>query len=208
VVKDGQPLMPTVRRPFFVLLVVACAVTTAKGTEEIVYSPYLAHYGYSLSLIGVLTSLFAALQLASRLPVGIAYRAARAKRQYALALVVFGLATSGFALANGNGLAVVILSVLLGFAFGSIGTLGLALAIDITGGRKAGTSMAWYTAAISLGYALGSVIGGSLADTVGIPATLGLIGLLPIAGAVAVDARVDPYRGPSDLHAVDMTVAR
>jgi predicted MFS family arabinose efflux permease len=46
--------------------------------------------------------------------------------------------------------------------------------------------MAWYTAAISLGYALGSVIGGSLAETIGIPSTLGLIGLLPIAGALAI----------------------
>lgn len=176
----------TLPRPFAVLLVVACAVTTAKGTAEIVYPPYLAGYGYSLSLIGVLTSLFAATQLASRLPVGIAYRAERAKRQFALALVVFGGSTSAFAFANGEAIAVIPLSVILGFAFGSIGTLGLAMAIDVTGGRKAGASMAWYTAAISLGYALGSIIGGSLADTIGIPATLGLIGLLPMAGAAAV----------------------
>jgi predicted MFS family arabinose efflux permease len=48
--------------------------------------------------------------------------------------------------------------------------------------------MAWYTAAISLGYALGSIIGGSLAEIIGIPSTLGLIGLLPIAGALAIVA--------------------
>ncbi|HEY8730610.1 MAG TPA: MFS transporter [Candidatus Limnocylindria bacterium] len=180
--------MRTGWRPFALLLVVACAITTAKGTEEIVYSPYLAGYGYGLSLIGLLTSLFAALQLASRVPVGIAYRAERAKRQFALALVAFGLSTSGFAFADGRPVVVVALSVVLGFAFGSVGTLGLALAIDITGGRRAGTSMAWYTAAISLGYALGSVIGGSLADAIGIPRTLGFIGLLPIAAAVAVVA--------------------
>ena len=195
-VKDGQPLMPTIRRPFLVLLIVACSVTTAKGTLEVVYPPYLAGYGYSLVLIGALTSLFAALQLASRLPVGIAYRAERAKRQYALALAIFAVSTSGFAFANGHPVAVVALSVLLGFAFGSIGTLGLALAIDVTGGRKAGASMAWYTAAISLGYALGSVIGGSLAGTVGIPATLGLIGLLPLAGAVTILALPDIEGAP------------
>jgi MFS family permease len=176
----------TAWRPFAVLLLVACSVTTAKGTAEIVYSPYLAGYGYNLTLIGILTSLFAVLQLASRVPVGIAYRADRAKRQFALALVVFGASTSGFAFANGGPIVVVALSVLLGFAFGSIGTLGLALAIDVTGGRRAGSSMAWYTAAISLGYALGSVIGGSLAEKIGIPATLGMIGLLPIASAAAV----------------------
>ena len=178
--------MVTRWRPFAVLLVVACAITTTKGTEEIVYPPYLAGHGYALPVIGALTSLFAVLQLASRVPVGIAYRADRAKRQFAAALVVFGLSTSGFAFANGQSIVVVGLSVLLGFAFGSVGTLGLALAIDVTGGRRAGASMAWYTAAISLGYALGSLIGGSLADTIGIPATLGLAGLLPVAGAVAV----------------------
>ncbi len=176
----------TLRRPFVVLLVVACAVTTAKGTEEIVYPPYLAGYGYSLSLIGVLTSLFAATQLASRVPVGLAYRAERAKRQFALALAVFGAALSAFGFASGQPIAVIVLSGIVGFAFGSIGTLGLAIAIDITGGRRAGSSMAWYTAAISLGYAIGSVVGGSLADVIGIPATLGLSGLLPLAGAAAV----------------------
>ena len=188
--------MITVRRPFIALLVVACAATTAKGTQEIVYSPYLAGHGYSLALIGLFTSLFAALQLASRVPVGIAYRAARAKRQYAAALAMFGVALSGFAFANGNAAAVVALSVVLGFAFGSIGTLGLALAIDITGGRRAGSAMAWYTAAISLGYALGSLLGGSLAETVGIPAAFGISGLLPVAGALIILALPDIEGAP------------
>src|SRR5439155_541478 len=87
--------------------------------------------------------------------------------------------------AGGQPLAVAALSVLHGFAFGSLGTLGLALAIDVSGGRRAGVSMAWYTAANSTGYALGALIGGSLADTIGIPSTLGLIGLLPLAAATA-----------------------
>ncbi|HYY54993.1 MAG TPA: MFS transporter, partial [Candidatus Dormibacteraeota bacterium] len=146
---------PLIRRhPFLVVLAIASATTTAKGIAEIVYSPYLASYGYSLSLIGFLTSLFAVLQLASRVPVGVAYRAEQAKRQYALAQIAFGVATGGFALANGAALAVVALSVVSGFAFGAIGTLGLAMAIDVSGGRRAGTSMAWYTMAISTGYAL------------------------------------------------------
>jgi MFS family permease len=178
----------TARGPFVVVLLVAAAITTTKGTAEIVYPPYLAGHGYTLSLIGVLTSLFAVMQLVSRVPIGIAYRADRAKRQFAIALAAFGLSTCGFAFANGEPIPVVALSVVHGFAFGSVGTLGLAIAIDVTGGRRAGTSMAWYTAAISLGYALGSVIGGSLAEAIGIPSTLGLIGLLPVAGALAIVA--------------------
>jgi MFS family permease len=174
------------RRAFAVILVTAAAITMTKGTAEIVYPPYLAGHGYALSLIGILTSLFAVMQLLSRVPVGVAYRAERAKRQFALALVVFGVSTCGFAFANGQLVPILALSLLHGFAFGSVGTLGLALAIDITGGKRAGISMAWYTAAISLGYAVGYALGGSLAETIGIPTTFGLIGLLPIVAALTM----------------------
>jgi len=172
------------RGSYLLMLALATSITTAKGTVELIYPPYLAAYGYSLSLIGFLTSLIAVLQLVSRVPAGVAYRSHRAKQQYALALVAFGLSTTGFAFAGGNGIWVVSLSVLHGFAFGTLGTLGLALAIDVSGGRRVGAAMAWYTAAISTGYALGSLLGGSLAEAVGMPATLGLLGLLPILAAL------------------------
>ena len=152
------------------------------------YPPYLAGYGYTLSLIGFLTALIAVLQLISRLPVGAAYHTDRVKRQFALALVTFAISTGGFAFAAGEPLLIGGLTILHGFAFGSLGTLGLALAIDVSGGRRAGVSMAWYTAANSTGYALGALIGGSLADTIGIPATLGLIGILPLVAAITVMA--------------------
>jgi predicted MFS family arabinose efflux permease len=180
--------VPIIARPFIAVLAIAAAITTTKGTVEIAYPPYLAGYGYTLSLIGFLTALIAVLQLISRLPVGAAYHTDRVRRQFALALVVFAISTSGFAFAAGQPLVVAALSVVHGFAFGSLGTLGLALAIDVSGGRRAGVSMAWYTAANSTGYATGSLLGGTLADTIGIPATLGLIGLLPVLAAIVVMA--------------------
>src|SRR2546430_17609054 len=97
--------MPTIARPFIAVLAITAAITTTKGTVEIAYPPYLAGYGYALSLIGFLTSLIAVLQLISRLPVGVAYRAHRVKRQLALALVAFAISTSGFAFAGGQPLA-------------------------------------------------------------------------------------------------------
>src|SRR5438876_7764423 len=192
--------MPTIARPFIAVLAITAAITTTKGTMEIALPPYLAGYGYTLSLIGFLTALIAGLQLISRLPVGAAYRSDRVKRQYALALVVFALSTSGFAFAAGAPLAVAALSILHGFAFGSLGTLGLALAIDVSGGRRAGVSMAWYTAANSTGYALGALIGGTLADAIGIPTPLGIIGALPVLAAVVVTAlpAVEAAPFPSD----------
>src|SRR2546427_755582 len=161
--------MPTIARPFIAVLVITAAITTTKGTVEIAYPPYLAGYGYALSLIGFLTSLIAVLQLISRLPVGVAYRADRVKRQLAFALVAFAISTSGFAFAAGQPLAVAALSVLHGFAFGSLGTLGLALAIDVSGGPRARGSMAWVTAAKSARYPPGALRGGTLARTARIP---------------------------------------
>src|SRR5438270_2132787 len=178
--------MPTIARPFIAVLAITAAITTTKGTMEIAFPPYLAGYGYSLSLIGFLTSLIAVLQLASRVPVGVAYRASRATRQFSIALIAFGLSTTGLAFAGGQPLAVVLLVLVHGFAFGSLGTIGLAMAIDVSGGRRAGSSMAWYTMAISTGYAIGALVGGSLAVTLGIPATFALVGLLPIAAAFPV----------------------
>ncbi len=172
--------------PFLAMLVIATAITTTKGTVEILFPPYLAAYGQPLSVIGILTSLLAVAQLASRVPVGLAYRAERAGRQFALALLVFDLSTAGYAFASGDPLAVTLLTLLHGFAFGSAGTLGLALVIDITEGRSAGVSMAWYTAAISLGYALGSIVGGWLGDALGLAPTMGLIAVLPVVAALGV----------------------
>src|SRR5256885_12056676 len=130
--------MPTIARPFIAVLAITAAITTTKGTVEIAYPPYLAAYGYALSLIGFLTSLIAVLQLISRLPVGVAYRADRVKRQLAFALVAFAISTSGFAFAAGQPLAVAPRRVLPGLPFGRLGTLSLPLAIDERGGRSIG----------------------------------------------------------------------
>ena len=184
--------------PFLVMLAVSTAITTTKGTIEIVYPLYLSSYGLSLSIIGLLTSLLAVAQLSSRVPVGVAYRAERARGQFALVLVAFALTCAAFAFANGDPLAVAVITFLHGFTFGSAGTLGLALAIDITEGRSAGVSMAWYTAAISLGYAVGSVVGGWLGETIGLGPSMGAIAVLPVIGALAVLAlpRISGARPP------------
>jgi predicted MFS family arabinose efflux permease len=184
------------------MLAIATAITTTKGTVEIVFPPYLASYGQPLSVIGVLTSLLAVAQLTSRVPVGLAYHAERAGRQFAVALVVFGLTCAGYAIANGDPIAVTALTFVHGFAFGSVGTLGLALVIDLTEGRDAGISMAWYTAAISLGYAFGSIIGGWLGDAIGLGPSMGVIAVLPVIAAAGVlalptvrGAPIEPDRG-------------
>ncbi len=170
-------------------------VTTAEGTTNLLYAPYLDGYGYALTTIGALSALFAILRLASRIPVGAAYRASRARRQLVVWLVVFTVSTSGLAFASGALVPVVLLTILHGYAFGALGTLNLAVVIDLTAGRNPGATMGWYTAALSTGYAAGAFVGGALWDAVGIPLTLATIGALPALSAIGVLFALPRFEG-------------
>jgi len=170
-------------------------VTTAEGTINLLYAPYLDAYGYALPSIGSLSALFAIFRLASRIPSGAAYRPARARRQLALWLIVFTVATSGFAFAGGLLPLVLVLTVVHGYAFGALGTINLAATIDLTGGKRAGVTMGWYTASLSTGYAVGAFLGGALADRFGIGAALAVLGFPPALAALAV-LRLPPIAAP------------
>lgn len=186
--------------PVLTQYVIAAAGTTAEGTYLLLYAPYLDAYAYALPLIGALSALVNVGRLVSRVPVGAAYRPARARRQLAAWLVVFAASTSGLALANGSLPAVVALTAIHGFAFGAIGTLNLAVVIDLTEGRRAGVTMGWFTASLSAGYALGAFAGGALADALGVPLAIALMGVLPLLAVSLVLAQPTPAVAP---HAIE-----
>lgn len=125
-------------------------------------------------------------RLASRVPIGARYRGSRAKGQQLFWLAVFIASTSGYAFARGDLVLVVAVTLVHGFAFGALGTINLAVAIDISGGQRAGAVMGWYTAALSTGYALGAFAAGALADRIGIDAALLWLGLSPVVALAAV----------------------
>ena len=110
-------------------------------------------------------------------------------------LLVFTLSTSGFAFAGGAVVPIVLLTVVHGYAFGALGTLNLAVVIDLTEGRSAGATMGWYTAALSTGYAVGAFAGGAVADRFGIPVALGFIGALPALSALGVLVALPAFEG-------------
>ncbi len=171
------------------------AVTTAEGTLGLLYAPYLDRYGYALPSIGTLSALLAAFRLVSRVPSGALYRASRARGQLVLWLVVFTLTTSGFAFAGGALVPVALLTIVHGYALGALGTLNLAVVIDLTEGRSAGATMGAYTAALSGGSALGAFAGGALADAAGIPVALAAIGALPALAALGVIVVLPSFDG-------------
>jgi predicted MFS family arabinose efflux permease len=126
------------------------------------------------------------MRLASRVPIGARYRGSRARGQQLFWLVVFLVSTSGYAFAHGDLVLVIAVTAVHGFAFGALGTINLATAIDQSGGRRAGAAMGWYTAALSAGYALGAFLAGAFADRIGIEATLLWLGLTPVLAIAAV----------------------
>lgn len=164
--------------------IVCTAATTAEGMLQQLYAPYLSAAGHALPFIGILTSFIAVTRLISRVPVGTAYRPERARALILVSLLGLTLTILPLAL-SGAAILIVPVTLLHGLAFGSVTTVNLAATIDATGGRRAGAIMAWYTAALSTGYALGAFLGGAAGDHLGLRAALVVTGLIPLIGLVA-----------------------
>lgn len=142
-------------------------ITMAKGTINVIFPPFLEERAYAVSLIGLLSSLFAVFQLVARLPAGILYSPPRVRLTLAGGLLVLGLTAIGFSAFEPTA-ALAALIILNGFAFGVITTVALALCIDTKPeDYSSGAMMGWYTSAIAAGYAVGQPVGGFLADHFG-----------------------------------------
>ena len=184
--EGGGPRAELLGRGILLTYFVCVVTTTTEGVQNLLFPLYLDQHGYALAAIGTLSSLLGVMRLASRVPIGARYRGSRAKWQQLFWLALFLVSTSGYAFVHGDLALVVAVTVLHGFAFGALGTINLAVAIDISGGRRAGVVMGWYTAALSLGYAAGAFLAGAFADRIGIDATLLWLGLAPLIAMVAV----------------------
>lgn len=173
-------------RGILLTYLVCLATTTTEGSQNLLFPLYLHDHGYVLTAIGTLGAVLGVMRLASRVPIGARYRGSQARAQQLFWLALFLVSTSGYAFVRGELALVVAVTVLHGFAFGALGTINLAVAIDISGGRRAGVVMGWYTAALSAGYALGAFGAGALADRIGIEGALLWLGLTPLVAMVAV----------------------
>jgi MFS family permease len=173
-------------RGILLTYIVCLVTTTTEGTTNLLYPLFLHQYGYDLNAVGALSSLAAVLKLASRVPVGARYRGSSARREQVFWLLVFLVSTSGYAFGGGALPWVTLLTIVHGFAFGALSTINLAVAIDISGGRRAGAVMGWYTASLSAGYALGAFLSGAVADRIGVDAAFFWLGLSPLLAVGAV----------------------
>ncbi len=174
--------MKNLIRVYAVILLITCA----EGTIHVIFSPFLESRAYAVAQIGVLSSLFAVLQLVARLPVGALYSPRHSRAILAGGLALLGATALSFPFAPGT-LLLTGLIVLHGFAFGAITTVALALAIHTKPkAYSSGAMMGWYTSAIAAGYALGEPVGGYLADTYGFPAGFGLMAGVSLLALIVV----------------------
>lgn len=164
------------------LYVLAALTTTSQGAMELTFPLNLHHLGFALALVGTTVASMGAGQILSRLPGGHWYRASSAPGLNSVFLCAHGLSTIAMALTPLL-LLQAALGALHGAAFGLVTTFQLAMLIDSRRreGSMAGT-MAWYTAAISLGYAVGAPLGATAIQR------LGYHGAFAVSGAIAIGA--------------------
>lgn len=175
------------QRDVLLVYLLALLTTTAQGALELVFPLNLHRLGSPLPLVGLAVAMAGLGQLLSRLPGGGAYTLARARALNFGGQLLAGLSAMGLA-AGGAWALQAALATVHGFAFGLVTTFLLATVIDARqGGRAMAATIAWYTAAISTGYALGAPLGAWCILALGHPAAFLVSGGVSLAaGALSL----------------------
>lgn len=171
------------RRNALLLYALSTISTTSNGSMGFVLPLNLDRLGHPLTLVGTIVALIGLGSLLSRLPGGAWYRLSRARWLTSASFALMGLSTIGLGLGDTVPLQG-LLAGLHGFAFGLASTLMLAVLIDIRPREdSAASTMSWYTAAISCGYALSAVVGAQSIERLGYAPAFLVSGLVALAGA-------------------------
>ena len=155
------------------------------GALSVLIPVYLArHGGLGPAAIGAIVGAFGTTALAARLPTGIAYTVARgplfllagggaSALAFALVPLVHGAIWFGA------------LNALNGFGWSVATTTQLALLVARPpGGVSTAVAMAWFSGATGLGNMAAGVLGGAIADAIGLRATFFVLALTPLLGAL------------------------
>jgi predicted MFS family arabinose efflux permease len=162
------------------LLVPIIAVTIQSNSASTIVPLYLDHLSIPVAAIGTIISLGPVLALASRLPVGMVYNRARARRLLALAILAMGVTNFLYSLATGS-LTFAVVQGLNGFAYGAVTTLYMAFYVDsLAPEENRNHAIGYYVGCLAVGYSTGNFFGGLIADHWGYAATFQLGSLLSL----------------------------
>ena len=197
--------MTTRRRAFVALLPTYLSVFlfVAGGSALSVVLPvYLSHEAnLGPAVIGMIVGAFAVASLAARLPAGLSYSARRGGR-----FLLAGGACSAVAFAaipfTTSAVALTFLSALNGVGWSIATTAQLAL---LVARRPAGVTtaeaMGWFAGATALGNVAAGVLGGGIADLIGLRETFYVLAATPLVGALLMARAAATAVAPEETRA-------
>lgn len=165
-------------------------------------APYLEEQGLRQGVIGPVVASYSVAALVFRGVTGLAYRRERVFLLVSAGCVIEAIGFVTVARTSDPWLLSSALA-LTGAGFAMASTGGLAAIMDVTSGRDAGSSMAWYTGCIGAGYGMAGFLGGWLGDKIGLSPALTAVAAIPLVAGLAlgVGLRRISRNGNSDLSA-------
>jgi DHA1 family multidrug resistance protein-like MFS transporter len=166
------------------LLLPLVAITVQGNSASTIIPPFLNDLRIPLAAIGSLISINPILALASRLPVGMAYRSHRARLLISLAVLLMGITNFLYSFAQSS-FAFGLVHAINGLAYGAVTTLYMAFYVDsLAPDENRNHAMGYYVGTLALGYSTGNFFGGLMADHFGYGPTFqaaAFLTLIPIA---------------------------
>jgi Major Facilitator Superfamily len=146
---------------------------------------YLARNGHlSNAAIGLVVGAFGLSSLVARLPVGLAYTAGRGNAFLVAGALLNAAAYALLPAAHGAALFALLMALNgIGWSIATTAQLALLVARPPAGVSTA-AAMGWFSGATGLGNMAAGVLGGVIADRVGLTATFYLLAVTPVVGAL------------------------
>ena len=196
------------RRNVLLLYLLAGLTSVSYGAVELIYPLNLDRLDHPLPLVGATVALRGVGSLLATIPAGAWYELGRARRLLAGALALMGLSAIGLSIGSWCAIQAT-LGLVHGFACGLATTFLLALLIEVRPRQEnAAPTMAWYTAALSTGYAAGASLWALSTEWLGYEAAFvisGLVGLVAAGLVLALDPPPDEVPEESGRHAAVAT---
>ena len=159
------------------------------GSMRPILSLFATSLGASLTLVGTLSLVVGLTQLSSGVIIGTVSDRQGRKGVLMAGMLFLGLTALLMALTT-NPYLLLPIQVLLGLGFVSTITVGLAYTADVVTDQNRSVTFGLVTTIMGLGYAVGSAIGGTVAEMGGYSATYSLAAVLAVIGFFIAWARI------------------
>jgi DHA1 family multidrug resistance protein-like MFS transporter len=163
-----------------------------------IFPIYVLDLGASYTLLGIVVSIYGAVQLLTQVPIGRLSDRAGRKRLILLGLISFALLPLLYLHAT-NAYVLIPIRVLGGIGASAVWPLAMALIVDQAGRGERGRAMGWYNAAFYSALALGPFMGGVLYELFGLAGPFYFWSLLGAASVLIVFFSVKEPRSETPL---------